>query len=119
MKQDAKDRLNEDLNNFRGSVLLKHKIKNYNGEIFYLGDSYKINFRLKGRLSDHRDNNRISLNVNMKDKKQILSMNKFSIQYPSTRNNLYELIGNYFLRYNNHIYSNTKIGFLQAIKLIV
>jgi len=74
IKQDVKDQINNQLNDFKNDVLLKHKIKSLNGEIYFNGKSYKIKFRLKGRLPDHRNqNNRISLNINLAGNSQILS----------------------------------------------
>ncbi len=60
-------------------------------DVFYNGQKYKADIRLKGDLGDHWwGKYRFSLRVKLKNGKTILGMNSFSLQKPRARQHPYE-----------------------------
>ncbi|MEM9022549.1 MAG: CotH kinase family protein, partial [Bacteroidota bacterium] len=54
------------------------------------GDTSKVSIRLKGDLPDHFEGERWSFRVKMKGDNEVFELERFSIQDPKTRNNLFE-----------------------------
>ena len=70
-------------------------------KITFEGEQYKVNLRLKGKISDHWDNEEtMSLKVKVKGGKRIKGMRNFAFQHPKTRNYLNEWV---FQRLANHL----------------
>lgn len=62
-------------------------------KIRYNGETYRADIRLKGDLYDHwRSKTRMSLRVDLKDKKTINGYNRFSIQKPGARQFPYDQV---------------------------
>ena len=60
--------------------------------ITHNGESHKVKLRLKGDLPDHWTGDKWSLRINVKGDDKILGMEIFSLQNPSTRQDLNEMI---------------------------
>jgi hypothetical protein len=61
--------------------------------IRYQGDTYKVELRLKGDVSDHwRRADRWSYKINVKDGKTLFGMKRFAIQDPQTREYMNEWV---------------------------
>lgn len=59
-------------------------------EIRFQGKTIKVKMRLKGDLPDHRETDKWSYRIQVKNDEQLLGMRRFSIQHPKTRNFLSE-----------------------------
>ena len=87
------------------AIKLKRLISNdsdfINASVSFNEQNYRCKIRLKGVLPDHWSGDKISLRVEMKDGELIKGMSRFSLQDPSTRNEISEYLFLNHLTINN------------------